>query len=123
MIRFSIPALALGAALFSIQPADACHRFHIWRYPYPQRCDGAANRSTLNLRTVPPTPDRSYYVEIITAPKAEAPSPPAPREAPLETDLRAPDQIKDFDEHYIELDKHKGELNFMLDVLHRNEKQ
>ncbi len=117
MNHFLLPALALGTALFSIQPADACHRFHTWRYPWPQRC-GVAVPAPLHA-----SQDRSYYVEITSPPKAEAPAPPSPREAPLETDLRTPDQIKDFDEHYIELDKHKGELNFMLDVLHRNEKQ
>jgi hypothetical protein len=29
---------AIAAALFAAQPAFACHRLHVWKYPYPQRC-------------------------------------------------------------------------------------
>lgn len=31
----TLTALALLALT---QPAEACHRFSVWRYPYPQRC-------------------------------------------------------------------------------------
>ncbi len=106
VIGSSATATALTMAFVLIAtPVDACHRFHVWRYPYPQRCGVAA-----------PTPvqapqDRSWYVEITDA----APS------SPLETDLRTPDQIRDFDEHYIELAKHHDEINRMMVILHTEE--
>ena len=31
-------AFVVALALVSAQPALACHRFHVWRYPTPQRC-------------------------------------------------------------------------------------
>ena len=31
-------AFVVVLALVSAQPALACHRFHVWRYPTPQRC-------------------------------------------------------------------------------------
>ena len=36
-------ALVAGVTLgvMFAQPASACHRFHVWRYPYPQRCGGS----------------------------------------------------------------------------------
>lgn len=48
-------ALAL-AALVAATPAHACHRFHVWKYPYPQRCAVAKAQ-------VPE--DRSWYVEFV----------------------------------------------------------
>jgi hypothetical protein len=46
-------------------PADACHRFSVWRYPYPQRC---------GLRVV--------QLEAPPAPAPE-PKPPEPPEADI----------------------------------------
>ncbi len=110
MIRFSIPALALGAALFSIQPADACHRFHVWKYPFPQRCStntpdfapGARVRRPLS-RDIPSADPHSYYVEIV------------------EQDTRTPDQISDYDEHNFAVLQHHEDINRMMIILHAEE--
>lgn len=32
-------ALAVVLALVAAQPAQACHRFARWHYPFPQRCE------------------------------------------------------------------------------------
>ena len=31
-------ALVLVFAFVAVQPAQACHRFQRWRYPWPQQC-------------------------------------------------------------------------------------
>ena len=31
-------ALALALVFVAVQPAQACHRFRVWSYPFPQRC-------------------------------------------------------------------------------------
>ena len=118
MIRIAIPTLALAAALASIEPADACHRFHTWRYPYPQRC-----RAPGPVRLAE---DRSWTVEITKAPSpSPAPTPatpPTPPPAPsLEDDQRTPEQIKDFTEHQIELVRHHDEINNLMILLHTEE--
>jgi hypothetical protein len=38
LVPAAVAALAIGFALIDIQPVEACHRFHVWRFPYPQRC-------------------------------------------------------------------------------------
>ena len=105
-------ALLLGGALFSIQPADACHRFARWAYPTPQRC-GVEHARQAPQKPAEARPDHSWYVEMVTKPDAPA--------APLEADQRTPAEIKDFDEHYEQVEKHKAEINFQMDLIRRSE--
>lgn len=49
--------LAALALLALTQPAEACHRFARWNYPWPQRCAGS--------HAPAPVIDRSWYVEIV----------------------------------------------------------
>jgi hypothetical protein len=65
--------LALVLALLAT-PAQACHRFRVWKYPYPQRCSVAA--------------DRSWFVEI-------APQPPPKPEQSVDIPLPPLDQWVD----------------------------
>jgi len=102
MIRIVLPALMLGLALASIEPADACHRFHVWHYPQAQRC-GA---SPVRLADA-----RIWTVEITKVPPS----------APLEADQRTPEQIQDFVEHEIALAKHHDEINGLMILLHAQE--
>ena len=46
------------AILFIVlaQPAVACHRFHVWKYPYPQRCQ------------IVTRDDKTWFVEITKLP-------------------------------------------------------
>ena len=37
-------ALALVVGLLASQPAQACHRFQRWNYPFPQRCGYLSGR-------------------------------------------------------------------------------
>jgi hypothetical protein len=38
--RCELRAIVLLALLLALAtPAGACYRFHVWRYPWPQRCD------------------------------------------------------------------------------------
>ncbi len=89
----------------AVSPAVACHHYKFWHFREPQRCGLAAPSPVQTPQ------DRSWYVEITDA----APS------APLETDIRTPDQIRDFDEHYIELSKHHDEINSLMVILHTEE--
>jgi hypothetical protein len=57
MIRLMLIALLLAT------PAQACHRFSVWKYPYPQRCAVA--------------PERVWHVEFVL-PDAD-PLPPQPK--------------------------------------------
>ena len=64
--------LALAIALtLAADPAAACHRFSVWRYPTPQRC---AVRLAQEARLRPSAQLRG---EIAPAPKEGRPAPPA----------------------------------------------
>ncbi len=98
VIGSSAAATALTMAFMLVAtPAAACHRFHTWRYPWPQRCGVAAPAP------VQAPQDRSYYVEIV------------------ERDTRTPDQISDYDEHNFAVLQHHEEINRMMVILHAEE--
>jgi hypothetical protein len=81
-------ALALSIIALSSAPAMACHRFHVWNYPGPQRCavtdhaDASIRRSRLARLDAGrpavrgdvvgneehPLNDDSWYVEIVRSP-------------------------------------------------------
>lgn len=91
---------ALTAATFLVvSPAHACHRFSVWKYPFPQRC------------VVAQQVDRSWFVEIGVP--AEA--------APV--DERTPEQIADQREHDAAVASHKDEINGLMEVLKQNERE
>ena len=52
-------------ALVSADPALACHRFHVWRYPTPQRCAFTA----LARHAPSPAPEERVNVEITITPE------------------------------------------------------
>lgn len=78
-------------------PAEACHRFSVWRYPTPQHCGV--------------TVERDWYVEFKL--------PPSPLTKP---DLRTPEQIREQAEHDKAIADHKDELNRLLRDLHDGKK-
>lgn len=90
--------LIVLAASLMVSPAQACHRFSVWKFPYPQRC------------SVPAQVDRSWFVEI----GAEAD--PAP------VDERTPEQIADQRGHDAAVATHKDEINDLMKVLKLNER-
>ena len=45
--------LALVLSLAMDAPAVACHRFHVWRYPWPQRCDAPRSIRVALVRIAP----------------------------------------------------------------------
>lgn len=45
--------LVLALVLVASQPADACHRFARWKYPWPQRC-GVSGASGVAVQTPRP---------------------------------------------------------------------
>ena len=58
-------ALVVALALVSAQPALACHRFHVWNYPTPQRCGFVAL-----ARHIPsPAPEERVSIEITITPE------------------------------------------------------
>ena len=52
------------SVLFAVQPALACHRYAVWRYPWPQRCDVATHAVHHS-----PTEPKDWYVEIVLTPQ------------------------------------------------------
>ena len=62
--------LALVLSLAMNAPAAACHRFHVWRYPWPQRCDAPRPIRVAMVRIAP----RPTAVDEET-PKKETPPP------------------------------------------------
>lgn len=91
---------ALTAATFLVvSPAHACHRFSVWKYPFPQRC------------VVAQQVDRSWFVEI-----------GVPAEAAPVADERSPEQIADQRDHDEALTAHKDEINDLMKVLKLNER-
>jgi hypothetical protein len=56
--------LLVGAA---IQPAQACHRFTHWAYPWPQRC-GLIAKPERQARLAPPRSAPPEVREIVVTP-------------------------------------------------------
>jgi hypothetical protein len=64
------------ALILAASPAAACHRFSVWRYPFPQRCGRFASREVVPAPAPHPAPtplpaedeDRTWYVEIVIPP-------------------------------------------------------
>jgi hypothetical protein len=58
-------------AILVAQPAEACHRFARWNYPWPQRCR-VTPLSAYHAQTLPqakaPEDDPSWYFEIVVPP-------------------------------------------------------
>jgi len=58
----------LALVLVTLQPAQACHRFHVWRYPWRQQCSTQATRAALTLPVQTAvhvqTPEERVTVEI-----------------------------------------------------------
>lgn len=65
-------ALALVLLLAS-QPAEACHRFKVWRYPTPQRCDARAyvpvRHRVITAAVQKPVDDERVDIEITITPE------------------------------------------------------
>lgn len=88
---------ALTAATFLVvSPAHACHRFSVWKYPFPQRCAVAQVQV-----------DRSWFVEITAAPPVSE---------------RTPEQEADQREHDAAVAAHKDEINDLMSILKLNER-
>lgn len=66
--------LALEIILTSAPPALACHRFHVWRFPWPQRCGVFRDFRTPGTPVVlikadnHPAEDKDWSVEITKLP-------------------------------------------------------
>jgi hypothetical protein len=100
-----------AALIVSAQPATACHRFAVWKYPFPQRC--AVTRTTYHA----PAPAKTYYVEITTPPQI-----PLPKvDAITEPEQRTNEQIRDQQEHDEAVAAHKDEINGLMFILHAKE--
>jgi hypothetical protein len=55
-----VRGFVLALALVSAQPAWACHRFHNWRYPWPQRC------GIISARAAHPAPKLATVEETVS---------------------------------------------------------
>jgi hypothetical protein len=66
--------LALVLSLAMDAPAAACHRFHVWRYPWPQRCD-APRPIGVALVRIAPSPSAVNEETLKETPKKETPPP------------------------------------------------
>lgn len=86
--------LIVVAAALMVSPAQACHRFSVWKYPFPQRC------------SVPAQVDRSWFVEI----------------QDTVVDARTPEQQADARAHDEAVRSHKDEINGLMQVLKFNER-
>jgi hypothetical protein len=80
MIKVATIATLLGLIA---QPAQACHKYSHWYYPYPQRCGVTEHIAYHHYHQE----DRSYYVEITKIPMKlpEVETFPATKEADPET--------------------------------------
>jgi hypothetical protein len=82
-----------------VSPAQACHRFSVWKYPFPQRC------AVARVQAAPE--DRSWFVEIQDTAVVSA---------------RTPEQDADQIDHDAAVASHKDEINDLMKVLKLNER-
>ena len=66
MIRALATILLVGA---TVQPAQACHRFAHWKYPWPQRCGAVHSKPHYAALILPDARRRSSLVP--SAPQPE----------------------------------------------------
>lgn len=97
-MRAGLIALATAIPLV-VSPAQACHRFSVWKFPFPQRC------SVARVQAAPE--DHSWFVEIQDTAVVSA---------------RTPEQDADQREHDEAIASHKGEINDLMSVLKLNER-
>jgi hypothetical protein len=95
-VRAGLAALT-AATFLVVSPAHACHRFSVWKFPYPQRCAVAQVQV-----------DRSWFVEITATPPVSE---------------RTPVQEADQREHDAAVAAHKGEINDLMSILKLNERE
>jgi hypothetical protein len=62
-----IRRLILVASLVFAQPASACHRFAVWKYPTPQRC-GVATHARVAPKAPAPAPVDDIRIDPILIP-------------------------------------------------------
>jgi hypothetical protein len=93
-VRAGLAALT-AATFLVVSPAHACHRFSVWKYPFPQPCSVAQVQI-----------DHSWFVEITDPPQA----------------ARTPEQEADQREHDAAVAAHKGEINDLMSILKLNER-
>ncbi len=60
------------AALLSASPAEACHHYTHWAYPWPQRCGGGLERHAA-FKVIPEGPTAEPVV--VKAPEPDMPLP------------------------------------------------
>ena len=89
--------IVTAAAMLMVSPAQACHRFSVWKYPFPQRCTVAQVQL-----------DRSWFVEIT--------------DPVLPVSERTPEQEADQREHDNAVRAFKGSINDQMEVLKWNER-
>lgn len=98
----------LVGVLLVASPAHACHRYSVWKYPFPQpRCGVTVDRSV----------DHSWYVEM----KTPLPAVEAVKPAQAEPDLRTPDQIEEAKTHDDAVRDNKDYLNALMKLLRESE--
>ena len=74
MLAAAVAAVAAFTAAAPL-PALACHRFHVWNYPWPQRCT-VSSQMIHAIRVIPDPPDPSAPPK--PPPRAAVAPPPLP---------------------------------------------
>lgn len=69
LIHLAMLAVIILLAFMSY--ASACHRFSVWKYPFPQRC---SVRPVSYIAPPAPDKDRSWFVDIAPEPDIPLPS-------------------------------------------------
>lgn len=65
ILRFVV---TIGLLALAAWPADACHRFHVWNYPWPQRCGLVAQRDPPKPS---PPPEKRFPLTDFALPSLE----------------------------------------------------
>ena len=88
--------IVLAAALM-VSPAQACHRFSVWKFPFPQRCVVAQVQV-----------DHTWFVDVTPVDQASV--------------GRTPEKEADQREHDEAVRTHKSEINDLMLLLKMNER-
>lgn len=119
------PYAMVATLMLVAQPAEACHRYHEWYYPTPQRCSVSSNSGSTAPQYVKFTPEPMARPPEMTEPS------PSPELSPsmiviipptIQNQNELPATITEMPSSWEEIQR-KSAIEKLRDTLHKKEQK